>query len=117
MSINVTQAYEGSNSGGSKVHLNCIFNSSPLNWEGVKVDSIQQNSYGSFNIESTMDLKTILGTLRNSNPKQRFCSKSGCHILDDEFFKDEESKLINKPDSDVWSIQDNGSGSYTISLA
>lgn len=101
-----------------KCGLNKVFNSNPLNWDGVEVTSLGQNSYGSYNIHSTMTKQQLLTNLRNSNPKKRFCMKAGgCDILDDPFFSDEESSLINKPEADVWTIQELGNGNFTVSIS
>lgn len=88
-----------------------VFNSAPINFEGVNIDSLEQVSYTKFKVHSNMSIDSLLKSIKNSNPTLNFGG-----IIGDRFYDNEESDLINKPEKDVWSLEDLGKGMYCIQL-
>lgn len=85
------------------------FNSDPLNFKGVPVTRIERNGYESFNIESkTKDKRTFLNKLIEANPAMNF------HIVGDESFDNESSKLIKHPERPSWGVTCSKTGCFIV---
>jgi hypothetical protein len=90
--------------------LKRTFNSSPLEFKGTGIDSLTQKSYNSYIVHCNGSAECLMKNLHNSNPVLNF------HILGNEAYDNEESELINRPDKDIWAIEDIGNGNYSIHL-
>lgn len=90
-----------------------VFNSSPLDFKGVDISKLTQNSYTDYTVVSSNSIDDLIKQFKNSNPGLKFVNG----IIGDSYYDDEESELINKPDSDIWSLKDLGNGMYSVHLA
>ena len=88
-----------------------VFNSCPINLSTVNIDRIEQINFKNYSIHSLDSMDVILNSLKSSNPQLNFGIKG------DKFYENEESELVNKPESDVWSLKDLGNGNYSILVA
>ena len=90
-----------------------IFNSCPLDFKGVKIDGVKQINYTNYQISSGDSIESLLNQLKNSNPSLKFVNST---IIGNEFYDEEKSELVNKPDKDIWKLKDLGNGLFSVTL-